>query len=90
MMASPAPALSAEELQTLLDGPAGSTPAGVFPDFEIAVNPYRLFALATALCLISSTLVVLMRLYTKAFIIRSFAYEDCRSLIRDLVDRELD
>lgn len=78
MMASSTTALSSEQLQMVLDGPAESPPAGIVPNFKNPANLNALIALTTTLCMTFGTLAVLIRMYTKVFLIRSLAYEDCK------------
>ena len=66
------------ELRTLLEGPAMSPPAGVIPDFDHAPNLDIYVAMTITLCVIFATLAVLLRIYTKVFILRVLAWEDCR------------
>ena len=66
------------ELRTLLEGPAMSPPAGVIPDFDHAPNLDIYVAMTITLCIIFATLAVLLRMYTKVFILRVLAWEDCR------------
>ena len=70
---------SLEELQALLNGPAGTPPAGVRPDF---INPPNLdvfVTLTVAICVSLATLALLIRMYTKVYLVRLTAYEDCES-----------
>ena len=66
------------ELRTLLEGPAMSPPAGVIPDFDHAPNLDIYVIVTITLCTIFATLAVLLRMYTKVFILRVLAWEDCR------------
>ena len=66
------------ELRTLLEGPAMSPPAGVIPDFDHAPNLDIYVKTTITLCVIFATLAVLLRMYTKVFILRALAWEDCR------------
>ena len=66
------------ELRTLLEGPAMSPPAGVIPDFDHAPNLDIYVAITITLCFIFATLTILLRMYTKVFILRVIAWEDCR------------
>ena len=68
------------ELLTLLEGPAMSPPAGVIPDFDHAPNLDIYVTVTTTLCVIVATLAVLLRMYTKVFILRVLAWEDCRDI----------
>lgn len=64
------------ELQAILNGPAGVPPVGVTPNFHDPQNLNRVFAMALTLCVTSTTLAVLTRMYTKKFLIQSWAHED--------------
>ena len=77
-MASPHPVLSPEKLQELLNGPASAPPAGVLPDFNSPYNFKKAFIATLILCIVPSTSAILLRMYTKVFLIKSIAYEDCR------------
>ena len=66
------------EIQSLLNGPAGKPPAGVASDFENPPNIDGTIVPILALCVTIATLAVLIRLYTKSFLLRSLAYEDCK------------
>ena len=73
------PEQSQAAVQALLNGPAAPPPVGVTPNFENPPNLTRIaFPLLTIFSIIS-TLAVLVRTYTKLYLIRSTAYEDCRS-----------
>ena len=83
MSAGPASQTSATvkvDFQALLEGPAGLPPKGTTPDFANPPNLEAIFDSTLALCLIAATIVVLIRLYTKVFVLRSTACEDCESL----------
>lgn len=73
--------LSPEELHHLLMGPAMMPPDGVTPNFDDPSNHAATgaawFNIMTVLVIV--TIVVAMRLYTKARIMRSFDLEDCQS-----------
>ena len=78
-MASPPIASTPESVQMLLNGPAGTPPAGVTPNFDNPpnLNTYVVFTLV--LCVSFATVALLIRFYTKLFLIRSIAYEDCKT-----------
>ena len=76
-MATPTTALTSEKLQALLNGPASTPPAGVVPNSHNPPNLNAFLIVTLTLALTFGTLAILMRLYTKLFIIRSVAYEDC-------------
>ena len=71
---------SPEQLQTLLNRPAGTSPTGVVPNFQNPPNLKAFLPLTLALAMSFGTLAVCIRMYTKLFIIRSVAYEDCMFL----------
>lgn len=75
-MSGPAAQLSPQQLEALLNGPAGPPPPGVRPDFDNPANLNGLFILTLTLCLVFAGFAVLMRIYTKLFLIRSWDYED--------------
>ena len=77
MMGTSPESLTPAQLQALLDGPAGVPPPGVIPNF---VDPPNYDTRAVTVMAIGSTVsmfVLLIRIYTKAFIIRSLVLEDC-------------
>ena len=80
-MASPTNATSSEQAQAslrrLLEGPAMSPPAGVIPNFHDPPNLDSFVALTLTLCLSIVTLAIALRMYTKVFILRVLAWEDC-------------
>ena len=80
-MASPVEALNSEQAQTalrqMLEGPALSPPAGVIPNFHDPPNLDAFVGLAISLCIGFGTLAVVLRMYTKVFILRVLAREDC-------------
>ncbi|KAM0798522.1 hypothetical protein BDR22DRAFT_808975 [Usnea florida] len=55
-----------------------SPPPGVLPDFHNPSNLNVFVALTIALCVTFATVAVLLRMYTKVFILRALAWEDCR------------
>ena len=71
------PTQAQAKIQALLNGPAGTPPVGVLPTLDNSSNMAT--PLTIILCLTSATLLVLLRMYTKLFILRSIAYEDCGS-----------
>lgn len=81
-MATPATALTpAEEAYALAHTPGLQPPLGVTPNF---VDPYSrgyLIVAASAVTLTVTTLLVLMRTYTKRFINKTgLGWEDCMSI----------
>lgn len=77
MSGSPAQ-LSPQELEALLNGPAGPPPPGLRPNFDDPANLNGLVFMTLTLCLVFATSAILMRTYTKLFLIRSWGYEDCK------------
>lgn len=79
-MASSTTAMTPEQaqaaLRTLLEGPAMSPPAGVIPNFYHAPNLDVFVVLTLTLCVTFGTLAVVLRMYTKVFILRVLAWED--------------
>ncbi|RAQ76213.1 hypothetical protein COH20_001520 [Aspergillus flavus] len=73
--------LSSEQRQALLDGPAASPPSGVVPNLA---DPPNLQAVGRALILVFWSLALItfaIRIYTKAFIIRSFRISDYAMIV---------
>ena len=81
-MASSTMSTASEQAQTalftLLEGPAMSPPAGVLPNFRNPPNLNLYVTLTIALCISFATLAVLLRMYTKVFVVRVLAWEDCK------------
>ena len=73
-------AQNATELQALLDEPAGKHPQGVVPTFDSSSLLQNTLAWTCGICVSLSTIVVLLRIYTKLIISRSRAWEDCKIL----------
>lgn len=71
-------ATTAELLQAKLNGPAMAPPPGVTPNFIDPPNLRHIVVLVLTLCMSFSTVAILMRMYTKLFILRKTAFEDCR------------
>lgn len=80
-MSLPAEITTPEQLKTFLSGPAGAPPAGIATNFEDPPNLSVFVILTVVLAEAAGSLAVLLRIYTKLFIIRSTAYEDCKSSI---------
>ena len=79
-MTAPSTSLSPEQLQSLLNGPAGTPPVGVIPNFNDPANLDAYVILTISVCMFLATVVVLLRMYTKLYITRSLAKEDCKLL----------
>ena len=69
------------QFQAIINGPAGRPPAGVTPNFHNPSSLNRFVAPILTLCITFTTLAILTRMYTKKFLIKSWAYEDCRTLV---------
>ena len=67
-------------LQKALDGPAMAPPPGVKPNFVNPPNLEKEFYADLILCLTISVLVVCMRMWTKARLVRKVQIEDCKKL----------
>lgn len=67
-------------LQKALDGPAIVPPPGVKPNFFNPPNLEKEFYVDLILCLTISVLVVCMRMWTKARLVRKVQIEDCKKL----------
>ena len=76
-MATSMESLTPGELQRLLTGPAVAPPAGIISNLHNPPNMDAVSYLTFYLCLSCATLAVVMRIYTKYFLIRAIAYEDC-------------
>lgn len=79
-MTTPTTSLSPEQLQKLLNGPAGTPPVGMIPNFDDPPNLDTYVILTISACMTFATVAVLLRMYTKVFITRSLENEDCKWL----------
>ena len=77
-MAESTASLNPAQLQTLLDGPAGTPPPGIIPNFNDPVSLDTATVAIVVLGIALSTLAVTARFYTKVYIIRSLVLEDCK------------
>lgn len=75
-MTTPTTSLSPEQLQKLLNGPAGTPPVGMIPNFDDPPNLDTYVILTISACMTFATVAVLLRMYTKVFITRSLENED--------------
>lgn len=66
------------KMEAILNGPAGTPPPGILPNFDDPSNQDIWVILTLTLAVTFATLAVWIRMYTKKFIIRSLTYEDCR------------
>ena len=64
-------------LEFLLNGPAVPPPAGVISNLDNPPNIDAICYITFSLCVSLASLAVGIRLYTKRFLIRCIAYEDC-------------
>ena len=76
-MASPNAPLTPEQLRKLLDGPAAEPPPGILPNFNDPSNLDKYLIVTCVFCVSFATVTLLLRMYTKVYLIRSIAYEDC-------------
>ena len=76
-MATSTESLTPGEIQRLLNGPAIAPPAGSTSKLEDPPNMDTVCYLTLYLCLGCATLAVIMRIYTKRFLVHAIAYEDC-------------
>ena len=75
MTSSPTP----EQIKAaLLNGPAARPPPGVEPNFVDPTNLDTAVITVLSVCLTITSFAVLIRLYTKLFVMKSAAYEDCK------------
>lgn len=65
-------------VEAKLNGPAMHPPPGVEPNFVDPPNLEHIFILVLTLCVSFSAIAVFLRMYTKLFILRKVAFEDCR------------
>ena len=77
-MTSPTADQAQAALQSLLNGPAGMPPPGVIPNFDNPPNLHVPFYIIASLTLSFATFAVIIRIYTKYFLLRSMGYEDCK------------
>ena len=62
----------------LLNGPAGTPPVGVVPNFASPSNLHVYINLSLSLCFAFATLAFFTRMYTRIVLLRSVGYDDCR------------
>ena len=81
-MASPTPSLTPDQLevalQKILNGPAGIPPPGTIPNFDNPPNLAVLLDVTVGLTVGLATCAVIIRVYTKYFLLRSMGYDDCK------------
>ena len=66
------------EYQMLLNGPAGTPPAGVIPNFASPPNLHVCIDVTLSLCVIFASLACFIRMYTRMVLLRSVGYDDCK------------
>lgn len=71
----------AQLLEHALDLPALAAPPGITHNFVNPSNVYTVYLIDLVICMIVSSLVVCMRMWTKARLIRKFGREDCKQSI---------
>lgn len=79
--APPSASLLQDQVQALLDGPAGMPPPGLIPNFD---SPSKLNPSAVAIiifCMTLATIAVAIRIYTKICLFKSLMYEDYAILL---------
>lgn len=69
------------QLDALLNGPAGTPPPGILPNFDKPPNLDIASHLSVAVQIVLASLAVLIRLYTRYFLLRSVGYDDYTSVI---------
>ena len=77
---SPTPEQLQVKLEARLNGPAGTPPFGVRPNFDNPPNRDVVLHTTTAVFLTFTSLAVLIRIYTRRVLIRSVGYDDCKRL----------
>lgn len=81
-MAAPTPSLTPDQLevalQKILNGPAGIPPAGIISNFDNTASLATYLYVTASLTVGFATCAVIIRIYTKHFILRSMGYEDCK------------
>lgn len=65
--------------QDWLNGPAMVPPPGVTPNFVDPPNQRHIVLFVLIFYMTLSTIVILMRMYTKIFLLRKTVFEDCMS-----------
>ena len=79
-----------EQIQTLLLQPAAKPPLGLASNLNNPPNLDGPVVAVITVCITIATLAILMRTYTKALLIRSLAYEDCKSRCETLMGTDRD
>ena len=64
-------------IEALLDGPAGTPPAGLQPNFNNPPNLDTVIYTTKTIALTLTTLFIFIRLYTRHVLLHSMGYDDC-------------
>ena len=70
--------LSHKVVQKYMETPAGKPPRGVKPNFENPPSLKSVLIAVTAVGQVLSTLFVMMRIYTRHFVLRRLWWDDCQ------------
>ena len=65
-------------IEALLKGPAGPPPAGTLPNFQKPAGLEAVFWVTLGLSFALPSLAILLRIYTRYFVLRSMGYDDCK------------
>lgn len=76
-------ALTPEQLEALLNGPALAPPDGVIPNFDNPPNQTYIGAAVVPICLAATTIAVLLRVYARIFCVKKVGLPDGKSLESD-------
>ena len=79
MAATPSSSLDDPQaaLENLLNGPAAPPPPGITPNLDNPPNQKVALHIVAILTISFSTCAVIIRIYTKRFVLRTMGYEDC-------------
>lgn len=64
--------------EALLNGPALQPPAGTISDFQKPPGLENFFLATIVLSFVLPSVALLLRIYTKHFLLRSIGYDDCK------------
>ena len=74
------PSLPPINIEALLNGPGLAPPHGVIPNFIHPSGQQGVIIAANAICVAIATISLLIRMYTKVFLVKRYGWEDCESL----------
>ena len=77
--------LTATQIQALLDGPAAEPPLGTVPNLVNPPNELYTGRATSIATLVLCTLALILRLYTKAYVIRKINAADCKPSPYDII-----